>query len=155
MSHELMPRGNHWDPFAADFPSVQSILKEANELFERALTGRKSGGPAFLAPRIEVLDRKDSVVIRAEVPGMEKKDIQLSMEDGSLVIRGETKREHENEKDGVLYSERSYGSFYRSVALPAEVDENNVKASYKDGVLSVTLQKSKKAEEKAKTIAIE
>ncbi len=98
------------------------------------------------------MEDKDQIVVKAELPGMSKDDIKLSMENGVLSIQGEKKEEHESREGGVLRRERSYGSFYRAFALPAGVDPSKAVASYKDGVLELKLPK--KEESKPKSIEI-
>jgi len=107
------------------------------------------------APKIEVLDKKDTVVIKAEVPGINKKDLDVKIDNGNLVIRGETRKEDESQEKGYYYSERSYGSFYRSISLPDTIDEKGIKAKYKDGILEINLPKTKEAKEKSKPIEVE
>jgi len=122
------------------------------ERFLDGFFGRERTSLFSRVPAIDVLDKKDRIVVKAEVPGMDKKDISVSVEGDVLTIKGETKKETEEKKEDYYYSERSYGSFYRNVALPAAVSREKVKASYKDGVLSVTLPKT---EEKTKETRIE
>ena len=94
----------------------------------------------------------NEVRVSAELPGMDEKDVEVLVEDGTLTIRGERKSETEH-KDR-HFSERYYGPFERSISLPFEVEEDKAEASFRNGVLTVTLPKSAKAEDKAKRIAI-
>jgi HSP20 family protein len=90
--------------------------------------------------------------VSAELPGMDEKDVEILVDDGVLTIRGEKKSETEDQ--GRRFSERYYGRFERSIALPYEVEEDKANASFQNGVLTVTLPKSARAQEKAKRIAI-
>ena len=96
-------------------------------------------------PKVDVIDRDEEVVVRAEVPAVKKEDIEVSISGNTVTIKGETKHE-EKEKTGDYYrSEISRGAFSRMVSLPAEVDESKARASLKDGVLELTLPKVEKA----------
>jgi HSP20 family protein len=90
----------------------------------------------------------------AEIPGVEAKDIDVSVEDGTLTIRGEKKYEREENEKGRYRMERSYGSFERSIPLPTEVDESKAKAEFKNGVLRLTLPKRAGAESRRKKIPV-
>lgn len=145
-----------WDPFR----ELADIRDSFDKFFGRSLLSRKKREEdriiAFL-PAVEIEDEKDAILVKADLPGIEKKDVQVSVEDGQLILKGESKREEKNEdkEKGYYYSERSYGSFYRAVKLPAEVDQKNVKAKLTDGVLTIHLPKTEKAKEKKKVVEIE
>ena len=99
-------------------------------------------------PALDVSETEKELIVKAEVPGMEKKDIDISLSDGVLTIKGE-KRQHRQEQSEHYYTaERRYGSFSRTMPLPVEVDTNKVDATYKDGVLKITLPKSETAKPK-------
>lgn len=89
------------------------------------------------APQLETFQRGDEFVVRADLPGLERKDITVDIQDDSLVIQGERSNEHEGREDGHYASERSYGAFCRIVALPEGAIADSVKASFKNGVLEV------------------
>ena len=103
-------------------------------------------------PKVDVSETDDHVIVKAEVPGMDKKDINITMSDGILTIRGEKKQEKEEEKENYRFVERSYGSFSRSLRVPNGVDGNKIEAGYKDGVLKVVIPKS--GSEKSRKIEI-
>jgi HSP20 family protein len=103
-------------------------------------------------PCVDVIDRDDEVVVRAGVPGYKKEDIEISVSDSSLTIKGETKTEEKEEKGDYYRCEISRGAFTRTVELPAAVDDSKAKASMKDGMLELTLPKVEKS--KRHTIAI-
>jgi HSP20 family protein len=99
-------------------------------------------------PAVDVFEKEDRFVIKAELPGMKEDDIDVSVVGDTLSIRGEKKTETEVKKEDYYRSERSYGSFYRSIPLPSNVDADKVEASFEDGVLQVTLPKSAKVKPK-------
>ena len=102
-------------------------------------------------PKFEVLNTDTIYCIRAEIPGMSKKDIDIELENNTLSISGDRKW---NDKDQNNYSEFSYGKFYKSFNLPEDVKENNIKASMKDGILSVQVPRLEKVKPEVKKIAI-
>ncbi|TAK87490.1 MAG: Hsp20/alpha crystallin family protein [Betaproteobacteria bacterium] len=104
-------------------------------------------------PSVDVIDREDEVVVRAEMPGYKKEDIEISVSGSTLTLKGETKAEEKEEKGDYYRCEISHGAFSRTVALPAEVDEAKTKASMKDGVLELTLPKVEKAKRRTITIS--
>lgn len=110
----------------------------------------------FRSPAIDFVDKGKTVELKAELPGMDENDIEVHLTDRLLTISGEKKEEHtEGEKDSDYYlSERRYGSFKRSISIPEEVDTNKVAASFKKGILTVTLPKDPKALKKAKKIEV-
>jgi len=104
-------------------------------------------------PKVDVIDRDEEVVVRAEVPSVKKEDIEISISGNLVTIKGETKKEEKEEKGDYYRAEISRGSFSRMVSLPADVDESKAKASLKDGVLELTLPKLEKA--KRRTIKVD
>jgi HSP20 family protein len=109
---------------------------------------------AGFSPQIDLSETDKEIKISAELPGVESKDIDVSVEDGTLTIRGEKKHEHEEKEKGRYRMERSYGSFERSIPLPAEVDESKAKAEFKKGVLRLTLPKRPGAQSRRKKIPV-
>lgn len=105
-------------------------------------------------PSVDVSETKDQVVVKAEAPGIDPKEMDISLSGGVLTIKGEKKKEREEKDENYHLVERSYGSFSRSMRLPAEVQEDKVKASYKDGVLTITLPKTERAKERAIKIEV-
>lgn len=92
-------------------------------------------------PKVDVLERDNEVIVRAEVPGVDKKDLDVSVSDSTVTIKGSTRHEEKEEKGDFYRHEISTGAFCRSVALPSEVDGSRAKASFKDGMLELTLPK--------------
>jgi HSP20 family protein len=107
------------------------------------------------SPRMDITENEKEFSLALELPGVSKKDIKLSLEGDCLTIEGEKKAEHEEKEKGCTHIERSYGSFRRVIPLNADVDEGKIKATFEEGVLTVRLPKSKKAEKVAKDIPIE
>ena len=117
-----------WDRFFGEWPSTESFRGE-------------------WAPSLDVSETKGEIVVRAEVPGMEAKDIDISLANDVLTIKGKKEQEKEEKEENYHRIERSYGSFSRSIRLPREVQSDRIKASYKNGVLKITLPKSEEAKE--------
>ena len=97
-------------------------------------------------PRVDVLDREDEILVRAELPGVEKKDLDVSLSRQTLTIKGETSHREEEQKDEYYRSEITEGKFDRTIRLPDEVDDKHAKADFKDGMLEVHLPKTHKVE---------
>ena len=133
-----------------------TLHREVNRLFDDAFNGFERGIPTLFGraswPSIEVNATENELSVSAELPGMDEKDVEVLVDSDVLTIRGEKKSETED-KDR-RFSERYYGRFERTIALPFEVEEDKVVASFKNGVLTVTLPKSPKAQARAKRIAI-
>ena len=104
-------------------------------------------------PKVDVVDREKEVVVRAEVPGVRKEDLEVSMSDNTVTIKGTTHREEKEEKDEYFRCEISSGSFTRTVALPCDVDSEKATTRYKDGLLELTVPKVERA--KRRTIKVE
>jgi HSP20 family protein len=100
-------------------------------------------------PLMDVVETKDGISLKVEVPGIKQEDINISLEDNTLTVKGERKNESEVSEEGYTRIERSYGTFQRSVVLPQTVDANRVKATYRDGVLEIQLPKREEARPKA------
>ena len=103
-------------------------------------------------PKVDVVDRDDEVLVRAEVPAVRKEDIEISISGNMVTIRGETKHEEKAEKGDYYRCEITRGAFSRTLAVPAEVDEAKAKAAMKDGVLELTLPKAEKSKRRHITI---
>jgi HSP20 family protein len=106
------------------------------------------------APQVDVTETDTEIKVCAEIPGVEAKDVDVSVEDDKLTIKGEKKYEREEDEKGQYRMERSYGSFERSIQLPTEVDESKAKAEFKNGVLRLTLPKRPGAESHRKKIPV-
>ena len=132
------------------FGRLSSLRHEIDRLFEAPLSelARASQVLSGADPSVDIYEDKDSFVVKAELPGMKKEDIDVSLHDGTLSISGERKSEEKLENAEVYRSERFFGRFQRTVTLPATVDAGSIKAEYKDGVLTVTLPKAEEAKPK-------
>lgn len=137
-----------------------SLRREMDRLFDDFFGGAPRMGwlagaaEGTLTPTVDVAETDREVVVTAELPGLDDKDIEVSIRDNSLSIKGE-KRAEKEEKDKTFYrSERSYGMFQRVVGLPAEVQEDKVEAEFSKGVLTVRLPKSPAAQKKSRKIEI-
>jgi HSP20 family protein len=106
-------------------------------------------------PEIDVFEKDDRLVTKIDLPGMKKEDVKVEVTDGHLAVSGERKHEHEETKGNVYRCEREYGSFYRAVPLPDGVQLNDVKASFADGVLEVSVSLPAKPENKVRRIEIQ
>jgi HSP20 family protein len=105
-------------------------------------------------PAVDVYEDKDNLLVKAELPGLTKEDIQISLDNGNLTLSGERKQEEKYQDADVYRSERWVGRFHRSVSLPFRVDAANIKATYNDGVLTVTLPKAEDAKPKQIQITV-
>lgn len=123
---------------------------ELDGLFESPWTelARTSQLLSGWTPALDILEDKDNFIVRAELPGMKREDIDVSLQDGALSISGERKLEKKFEEAEVYRTERFFGKFQRTVSLPAAVAADKVKAQYKDGVLTITLPKTEEAKPK-------
>lgn len=134
------------------FDRLASLQDEVNRLFDFSFPSRDTGLFSGWSPALDLYDQKDDFVVTVELPGMKKEDIQISLHDGVLTVSGERKHEFEGEAGKTFRSERYFGKFQRSLTLPALVDSGKVTASYKDGILSVTLPKAEEAKPRQITV---
>lgn len=123
--------------------TVRTLYPETEEELERGTW----------APAVDIHETEDSFVVKADLPGVNKDDIQIDLNDNTITFKGERKFENKVSKDNYIRVERSYGTFVRSFTLPQNVDAEKIKAAYKDGVLELTLPK--KEEAKPKQIKVE
>jgi len=105
-------------------------------------------------PAVDLIETKDNVVVRAELPGMKREDIEVTLHEGALNIAGERKSDRKVEEGGLHRSERFFGRFQRTISLPAPVAADKVKADYKDGILTVTLPKTEEAKPKQIDVSV-
>lgn len=105
------------------------------------------------APRVDLFEEKDEIVVKAELPGIEKDDVEVKLTDHTLIIKGEKKKAEEVKEQNYYRSERSYGSFLRTLDLPKEVRPDKVKAAFKNGILEVRMPKTDEA--KAKEVKVQ
>lgn len=133
-----------WDPFGSVWDEDLS-----SRLFDRWMMPRQAARfGEFHAPSVEISDEKDALVVKADMPGIKKEELDISVQGRMLTLHGERKREEEKKDKHVSYSERFYGTFSRMIELPVEVSADKVKATYKDGVLHITLPKGENVKPK-------
>ena len=141
------PELSYWNPFR----QLSSLREEIDRLFESPVTALPSGIQPFLSgwiPAVDMLEDRDNVVVKAELPGMRKEHINVSLHEGVLTLSGERKQEEKYEGAETYRSERFLGRFQRTLTLPAAVNSDQVTATYKDGILTVTLPKTEEAKPK-------
>jgi len=141
------PETARWDPFH----QLSSLRDEIDRLFESPFSALNEGLQPFMSgwsPALDLYDDKDNFLVKAELPGMKKEDIEIQLHDGVLTLSGERKQEKKFEGSDIHRSERFVGKFQRTLTLPSQVDVDKVKASYQDGILTVTLPKSEAAKPK-------
>lgn len=149
-----------WKPFTelAPFREFDRMRRDMDRLWDSFLEGtprRRGEERGEWLPSLDVSETKNELVVKAEVPGMDAKDIDISLSDGVLTIKGEKKQEKEEKEADYHLIERSYGAFTRSIQLPKEVQGGKINASYKDGILRITLPKSEEAKKKEIKIKVE
>jgi len=131
---EFMRRVNdEMDRIFGDFGFSRSPMRQA-------ASGSPATSQGVWAPRIEAFQQGDNFIVRAELPGLKKDDIEVNLTDDAITIQGQRQQEHRAEREGYYHTERSYGSFYREIPLPEGALADSADASFKDGVLEVRLQ---------------
>jgi HSP20 family protein len=133
-----------WEPFR----ELVTVRDDVDRLFDVFFSPQPHMIEDLWRPSIDIEESNGNLMVKAEIPGIDKKDIKVVVKDDMLTISGERKRENETKEKTFHRIERSYGQFRRMIRLPAEVDPDKVKATYKDGVLSVTLPKPESMEPK-------
>ncbi len=140
-----------WDPFR----DMVTLREKMNRLFEDTVTARgedKEMITSSWSPAVDIYETENELVLSAEVPGIDEKDIEIKIDDGTLSIRGERKFEKETKEENYHRIERAYGSFFRSFSLPNTIDQEGIRAEHEGGVLKIHMPK--KAESKPKTVKI-
>jgi HSP20 family protein len=141
------------------FTAVRRMMEDLDRTFEDWSFGKEWLAPVFgrdplvkrfeefgknvFLPDVEVVEKGENLIIRADLPGMKKEEIDVEVTDGTVVLKGERRQEEKEEKEGYYRSERSYGSFYRSIPLPAKAIAGSATATFNDGVLEVTVKTEK------------
>ena len=140
------------------FDQFRSEMDRMFENFLSAFSGRMSlldRSFGNFVPNLDVTETDKEVKVVAELPGMDEKEVEVTLVDGALQIRGEKREEHEENKRDFFRQEVRYGAFERMIPLPAEIDADKAKASFKKGVLRITLPKTAEAQSKRRTIPVE
>ncbi len=132
------------------FNQINRIRDEIFRIFEDPFGFAATPSALFegWTPPVDVYEERDKITVRAELPGMKKEDIEVTVVGDNLTISGERKHEDEKREGEIYRSERYVGRFQRSITLPTEVDPNKVQATYKDGLLTVSVNKSEQAKRK-------
>jgi HSP20 family protein len=148
----LTPRtqNQNQNPFAVWQKEMSSLL----DRFGRDIGNDFGFGTEGVIPKVEVKEKDKKYIVRAEIPGMKESDISVTLRDNNLILEGERKVETEKEEEGTYRSEFTYGSFYRAIPLDEDVNANTVKAAYRDGILTVDLEKLETTTHKTKKIPI-
>ena len=139
-----------WDPFQ----NLATLQDKVNRLFEAPYTGRRteSSNLTTWAPAVDIYETENELVVKADLPDINEKDLDVRVENNMLNLRGERKFEQKVKEDNYLRIERTYGSFSRSFSLPTTVNTEGIKAEYKNGVLTVELPK--RAEAKPRQVKV-
>ncbi len=140
-----------WDPFR----DLMTLREKMNRLFEDAGAGPGQERELISSswnPAVDIYESENQLVLTAEIPGVDEKDVEIKIEDNTLTIKGERKFEKETKEENYHRIERSYGSFYRSFTLPNYIDQDKIHAEHENGVLKITMPK--KAELKPKKVKI-
>jgi HSP20 family protein len=148
-------RGRSADPFSALRDEMDRMLGRFEQGWPRwpvALGRALEGGSMW--PELDVHDDADRLTVEVDLPGVDEKDVELTLTDGLLTIKGEKKSQREEKKNNYYVSERSYGSFERSIRLPDTIDESTLEARFDNGVLSILAQKKPEAVKSEKKIEI-
>lgn len=161
------------DRAGGPFELMRRFAEEMDRLFEQAGRGRgfhlpgvltrgrelfrREAGliPADWSPAIDVFEREGRFVVKADLPGLAKDEIEVDVDNGAITIRGERKREERAEHEGYAYSECSYGGFYRVIPLPERADASNAAAEFRDGVLEVHMPMVDRPESKPRRLSIQ
>jgi HSP20 family protein len=141
-----------FEPFGRLGSSQDRFNRLFTQTFPRLFDEGEGSITAWM-PAVDIYETAHDLTLKAELPGIDPKDLDARVEDGTLYLKGERKFEKESKKENYHRIERTYGSFMRSFALPTSVDADKVSAEYKDGILTLTLPK--KEEAKAKTIKVQ
>lgn len=155
---DLAKRQESGDPFVELHRQMNDLFASFFDDFGGSWLPSRRRGEGLLGdqmPRFEVAETDEAVEVTAEFPGMDEKDLHVTVDEGRLTVEGEKKEEHEEKKKTVHFSERRYGSFHRSIPLPPGIDLEHIEARFKKGVLRVTLPKNPEATNPRKHIAIQ
>ena len=143
---------SRWEPFR-DLVSTQDHFNQLfNDTFARAFGDPQEVSPRAWVPAVDIYETADSLVLKAELPGINPDDVEIRVEDNTLYLKGERKFEKEVKEENLHRVERSYGTFSRSFVLPGTIQADKVKADYENGVLTLTMPKREEA--KPRTIKI-
>lgn len=140
-----------WEPFRDLLTTQDRFNRLFNDTFANVFGGDQLNTKGW-TPAVDIYETDQNLVMKAELPGIDPKDLEVRVEDGTLYLKGERKYEHEVKEENYHRVERSYGSFARTFSLPHTIDTEGIKADYKDGILTLTMPKREEA--KPKTVKI-
>ena len=138
---------SRWDPFR----DLNVLQDRMNRLFDDAGRGWRADEPAATttwSPAVDIFETENEIVVKAEVPGVDRKDITLNLENNVLTLKGERKFEKETKEENYHRIERAYGGFSRAFSIPATVDEEKIRADYHEGILTIALPKKEQVKPK-------
>lgn len=141
------PWGSWMPSRSSPFGMMRRMFDDLDQMFGGGIIGMSpsmesmSAGTGWM-PAIELIERGQEMVLIAELPGCKREDINISVKDGILTLQGERRSEHEDKREGMIHSERSYGRFMRSMSLPQDIDDKSIRASFKDGILEIAMPRT-------------
>lgn len=144
-----------WDPFR----DIITLRERMDKMFEDSLSrfriSEEETMPTFWSPAVDIYETDENIVLKAELPGVDKKEVTVEVKDNTLVLKGERSREKEVKEENYHRVERSFGTFMRSFSIPVSVKQDQVKAKFKDGVLEVTMPKSEESKPNQVKVEVE
>ncbi len=154
-----VPASARQDTAVTPFRTFERFADEVSRVFDDFGFGRglnrvpTSNEPLTWAPRVDITQHKDELVVRIDLPGIDKENVKVNVTDDAITLQGERHRTQEEERDGVYRTERNYGAFYRNIALPTGTITDQAKASFKNGVLEIRMPAAPGVEGRALEIA--
>jgi len=144
---------SRWSPVTDMTGEFLNMQKEIDRMFDRfRAAGADDNGIYGLTPSVDIIENDDDFTVNVELPGVDKKDVKITVTDGILTLKGEKKQSYENKTDRFQRLERAFGSFERSFTLPASVNSEKIEATYTNGILTISIPKAEQA--KAKEIQV-
>ncbi len=147
-----------WEPFNDPF---ENLRHEMNRIFDAFFKEWHLAPASFFrdrwgdfTPHLDMVEKEDEIEIKAELPGLSEKDVEISLSEGVLTLKGEKRREERRERNGLQYCECAYGEFHREIRLPCAVQDDKAEAAFKNGVLVIRVPKAAEARSKGRKIEI-
>ncbi|MBC7197434.1 MAG: Hsp20/alpha crystallin family protein [Deferribacterales bacterium] len=137
------------------FRDVFNLQEEVNKLFDDFFLPTESGGDFPFVPSVDISETKNQIKVKADLPGISEKDIELTLENNILTIKGKREEEKETKEENFYSRERVYGSFLRQIQIPKKIKQDSIKAKFKNGVLEVVMDKAEEEKTKAIPISVE
>lgn len=150
----LQPFGGFPDPFSMLQREMNRLLDDVARDFSGMPTPGMTTGQIIAPPRIDIQERDKDLCVTAEIPGVNESDIQLTVQDDVLLLRGEKKAEREEERGNMHLMERAYGTFQRAIQLPFVPDPEQIDANFRNGVLTITIPKQAQQQERMRRIQV-